>query len=123
MKLIQDNGHNDMCGGYSYNYKVVWGKYGTTVKDVLREIKEYTNSHSEFGKLEDYGYQQESKTNYYWGIYINDNIYLSKWSGENDRSKNHPYKKFYAGDETEEVIDVVGDGGWYCAVNFNIITK
>ena len=122
MELIQDNGHNEMCGGYSYNYEITWGKYGNTIHDVLKEIKEYTNNHESFKKIKDFGYQKSDGRNGNWGIYINRDIYLSTWLGENEDDLT-PWKHIYEGDETEEVINVTGNGGWYCAVNFNITTK
>ena len=119
MKLIQDEGHNEMCGGYSYNYEITWGKYGNTVHDVLKEIKEYTNTHSGFKKIKDFGCPQSNGN---WGIYINRDIYFSTWCGESEDNLTK-WKHMYEGDETEEVINITGDGGWYCAVNFRITTK
>ena len=36
MKIIEIGGHNEMCGGYSYDYEITFGKYGNTLKDVLK---------------------------------------------------------------------------------------
>ena len=36
MQVIETSGHNEMCGGYSYTYKVLCDT--NTVEDVLEEI-------------------------------------------------------------------------------------
>lgn len=123
MKIIEIGGHNEMCGGYSYDYEITFGKYGNTLKDVLKEIKEYTNEHS-FGRLGDFGNPDVDISGRHWGIYVNGDIYISSWVGEGQRaSKQKTYKSFYKGDESEIVTSICGDGGWYCGINIYITTN
>ena len=56
MELIQKSGHNEMCGGYSYDYEVKYS--GHTLKEVLEEIKEFTNNDKRFVKIDEYGYDE-----------------------------------------------------------------
>lgn len=119
MEIIEKNGHNDICGGYSYTYEITFGKYGYTLKDVLREIKEYSYEHS-FGCLGDFGNPNVKLGGNCWGIYINNAIYISGWVGEESRDKGHPWKSFYKGDESEIVTSIRGEGGWYSGINIYI---
>lgn len=120
MKIIEIGGHNEMCGGYSYDYEITFGKYGNTLKDVLKEIKEYSYEHS-FGHLGDFGNPDIDIDGRHWGIYVNGDIYISSWNGEGQRaSKQKNYKSFYEGDESEVVASIRGDGGWYCGINIYI---
>ena len=123
MKIIEIGGHNEMCGGYSYDYEITFGKYGNTLKDVLKEIKEYSYEHS-FGCLGDFGNPEIAIEGKYWGIYVNNKIYISGWAGENkNNAKRSLWKTFYEGDESEVVASIRGDGGWYCGINIYITTN
>ena len=55
-------------------------------------------------------------------IYVNNKIVESTWVGEKKEGETF-YKKWYHGPGTEKVLAVYGDGGWYCGINFNIITE
>ena len=120
MEIIEKGGHNEICGGYSYSYEITFGKYGNTLKDVLREIKEYTNEHS-FGRLGDFGNPDIGIEGCYWGIYVNGDIYISSWGNESPEYAPS-WKHFYEGDESEIVTSIYGDGGWCCGINININT-
>lgn len=120
MKIIEKGGHNEICGGYSYNYEITFGKYGNTLKDVLKEIKEYSYEHS-FGHLGDFGKPEIAIGGRCWGIYVNNEIYISGWVGENKNdTKTSTWKTFYEGDESEIVTSIIGEGGWYCGINIYI---
>ena len=75
MKIIEIGGHNEMCGGYSYDYEITFGKYGNTLKDVLKEIKEYSYEHS-FAGLSNFGNPNVDICGRHWGIYVNGDIYI-----------------------------------------------
>ena len=87
---------------------------GKTVKEVLNEIKEFTNGNFiSFDKCESFG------NNYgpcgAWGIYINGVPYIGTWNG---------WKNKYNGQyDNCKVEKVKISGGWYCAYDFYIITK
>lgn len=107
MKVIKTGGHNEMCGGYSYTYKVVLDFYDT-VEDALEEIREWR--------------KENANPKEPYGIYVNNKIVESTWVGEKKEGETF-YKKWYHGSGTEKVLAVHGDGGWYCGINFNIITE
>ena len=123
MKIIEIGGHNEICGGYSYDYEITFGKYGNTLKDILKEIKEYSYEHS-FGRLGDFGNPEIAIEGKYWGIYVNNEIYISGWAGENkNNTKRSLWKTFYESDESEVVASIRGDDGWYCGINIYITTN
>lgn len=122
MEIIKKGEHNEMCGGYSYSYEITFGKYGNTLKDVLKEIKEYSNEHS-FGRLGDFGNPNVDIDGRAWGIYVNGAIYISSWLSERSPEDAPSWKHFYEGDESETVTSIYGDGGWYCGINIHIDTN
>lgn len=120
MEINRISGHDEMCGGYRYEYEIKWGKYGNTLKDFLKELKEYSLEHS-FLRIGDFG--DPNKTNSFgrcWGIYVNDKVYISGWSGETPDDVGKTWRKFYDGDESEEVLEAHGSGGWCCGINIYI---
>ena len=121
MEIIEVGGHNEMCGGYSYSYEITFGKYGNTLKDVLKELKEYSYEHS-FGHLGDFGNPNIDIDGRHWGIYVNGDIYISSWGSERSPKDSPSWKHFYEGDESETVTSIYGDGGWYCGINIHIDT-
>ena len=121
MEIIEKGGHNEICGGYSYSYEITFGKYGNTLKDVLKEIKEYTNEHF-FGRLGDFGNPDVELSGNCWGIYVNNDIYISGWLSERSPEDAPSWNHFYTGDESETVTSIYGDGGWYCGINIYINT-
>lgn len=109
IKLNNVVGHNDMCGGYSYSGKVSFE--GTTVAEVLEEIKEFANNKQAHYIGDGFG-NPESKICDAWGIRINDIPYVGDWAG---------WKNEYRGEYDEEkVIEVRVSGGWYCFYDFDI---
>lgn len=122
MKIIEKGGHNEICGGYSYSYEITFGKYGNTLKDVLKEIKEYSYEHS-FAGLADFGNPNVDIFGHHWGIYVNGDIYISSWRHERSPQDTPSWKYFYEGDESEIVTSIRGDGGWYCGINIYITTN
>lgn len=122
MKIIEKGGHNEICGGYSYSYEITFGKYGNTLKDVLKEIKEYSYEHS-FAGLGDFGNPNVDIFGHHWGIYVNGDIYISSWRHERSPQDTPSWKHFYKGDESEIVTSIRGDGGWYCGINIYITTN
>ena len=121
MQVIYTGTHPEMCSGESNSYKIVFDAINPTVKDVLQEIKEYTNKDSMFQYLAD-GYGcKDNRCCGCWGIYIDNKIFISGWAGE-DRKNPNTWKDFYEGNQQEEVISCYGDGGWYCGINFYITT-
>ena len=121
MEIIKKDEHNDMCGGYSYYYEITFGKYGNTLKDVLKEIKEYSYKYS-FAHLGNFGNPNVNITCRHWGIYVNGDIYISSWEGERSPKDAPSWATFYEGDESETVMSITGDGGWYCGINIYIKT-
>lgn len=122
MEIIEKGGHNEICGGYSYSYEITFGKYGNTLKDVLKEIKEYSYEHS-FAGLGNFGNPNIDICGRHWGIYVNGDIYISSWRHEKSLKDNPSWKHFYEGDESEIVTSIRGDGGWYCGINIYITTN
>lgn len=102
---------NTICGGISYDYDIEVN--GSTVAEVLEEIKEYTRNDKSFGVIGEYGCDPAEFGNA-WGIYIDGKTYISKWLGD---------EKTYKGDCTEKVEYVKGRGGWYCGINIDILTE
>lgn len=116
IKIINIKGHNEMCGGYSYSGDCVFD--GKTVKDVLKEIKEYTNNHPSmsFKKINGYGNDDDGFGNA-WKICIEDKVYLNGWL-------NNHYDQQYNGEyDNNEVESIKINGGWYCAYDFHIKVK
>lgn len=112
MKVIQKSGHQEMCGGYSYDYTINCDS--RNLEDVLKEIKEYTNKDEDnfnFTKIDDFGKDGGTEN---WGIYIDKKIYKSSWS--------EPFwKELYTDKLSGKIVtSISGSGGWYCAVNFYI---
>ncbi len=112
MIKLNTTGHTDLCGGYSYSGTVSFS--GTTVAEVLQEIREFSQDKQArylgngFGNLKSEGCDN-------WRIAINDSIFLTSWNNE------HPdYNGYY---DTFPVDRVEVYGGWYCFYNFTIITK
>ena len=110
MQVIETGGHNEMCGGYSYTYKVLCDT--NTAEDVLEEIKEYTSQDRQFKRKGEFGCNDNGGA---WGIYINHKVYISTWLGQEPNYDPEDLKK--------EVKYVYGSGGWYCAIDFDIITE
>lgn len=120
MEINRIGSHDEICSGYSYDYEIKWGKYGNTLKDFLKELKEYSLEQS-FRRLDDFGDPNKtSPFGGYWGIYVNDKIYRSLWLGERNKEELPDYRKFYDGDESEEVLEAHGGGGWCCGINIYI---
>ena len=99
MEVIQKSGHNEMCGGYSYDYEVKYS--GHTLKEVLEEIKEFTNNDKRFVKIDEYGYAPNVSCGA-WAIYIDNKIYKSAWIKQ-------PWHKYYTDEITyQHVASVKG---------------
>jgi len=112
MIKLEVQGHNDICGGYSYDgYASFEGK---TVKEVLEEIKEYAKDRSAEYIGEGFGNKNSPGCDC-WGIKINDIPYVGGWVGW-ENGYNHEFDN-----ETVDKIKVYG--GWYCFYNFLIYTK
>lgn len=105
MKVSKTGGHPEMCGGWSNIYTIEL-ENEITVKDVVNAIYEYQ--------------KKNNKNNEPYGIYINGNIFESMWIGERSKEELSSYKKIYEGNGNERVINVRGEGGWYCGVSFYI---
>jgi hypothetical protein len=111
MKVIEKSGHNEMCGGYSYTYDVEY--FGHTLKEVLKEIKEFTNNDERFVKIDEYGYSPNVICGA-WAIHINDKIYKSAWIKQS-------WDKYFTDEIADQIVkSVKGSGGWYCAIDFYI---
>ena len=91
---------------------------GKNVKEVLQEIKEYTNNskNGKCAKIGEFGNDKNSIGNH-WDIIINDKIYISS------RSKNSWRKQYQGEYDNCEVESISVSGGWYCAYDFYIKTK
>ncbi len=72
MIKLNVQGHNDMCGGYSYSGQVSFD--GKTVKEVLDEIREYAKDKDAHYLGDGFG-NPESKSCDAWRIRIDDIIY------------------------------------------------
>ena len=114
MEVIQKSGHNEMCSGYSYDYEVKYS--GHILKEVLEEIKEFTNNDKRFVKIDEYGYAPNISCGA-WAIYIDNKIYKSAWNKQS-------WHKYYTDEIAyQPVASVKGRGGWYCAIDFYITLK
>ena len=112
MTLENLKGHNELCGGYSYSGEASFS--GTTVKEVLEEIKEFVKG-KDAGYIGD-GFGNKDKTFCSsWGIRINEIPYVGNWAGWKNKY-GHQFDDY-------EVEKVSVDGGWYCFYDFYIITK
>ena len=113
MIKLNVTGHNDMCGGYSYSGNVYYS--GTTVKDVLKEIKEYAKDRKAEYIGDGFGNKNCNSIGICWGITINDVPYVGSWAGWENKYK-HEYDDYI-------VTEVRVNGGWYCFYDFNIKCK
>lgn len=111
MKIIQTNGHNEICNGYSYNYQILLEHPHELTINFLKELKEYTNQNPNFCALGEFGCKEGKGA---WSIYINDNIYLSAW--------NNQIPSYNKKDLMEPIKFVIGKGGWYSGINIYIYT-
>lgn len=93
-------GHNEMCGGYSYEFDVTPSHYGT-VAEALDEIREYRAMRAGKG-----AYRITIRKGF-------DNyIVESTWIGDECN---------YHGECDNDLVNIIfGDGGWYCDINFYI---
>ena len=91
---------------------------GKSVKEVLQEIKEYTNNteNREFAKIGEFGNSKEPCGNH-WEIIINDKEYITS------RGKSWWRKQYQGENDNCEVESITINGGWYCAYDFYIKTK
>ena len=106
---------------YSHDYKITYTS--KTVREVLEEIKEYTNHDKRFGRLREFGHPESPRFGNCWVIYINNKIYLSCWVGESPDNLSL-YKEMYdEADLDKKVSFITGNGGWYCGININIYTE
>ena len=111
MEVIEKSGHPEICSGYSYSYEVKYS--GHYLKDVLQEIKEFTNNDKSFKQIDEYGYSPNVICGA-WAIYINDKIYKSAWNPQ-------PWDKYFTDEITNQTVrSVRGEGGWYSAIDFYI---
>ena len=102
---------NECCGGLSYHGTAEF--QGTTVKEVLEEIKEFSK-----GVADDIGEGFGTPNKHMgaaWGIYVNDVPYLGDWNGWRNKYR-HEY-------DDEKVLEVKVDGGWYCFYDFRIVSE
>lgn len=114
MKLITKK-YADMGGGEN-NIGYATFKEGSTVKDVLEEIRKFSQEqHRAKPRQIASGFGVNGGTEN-WAIYIDDELYCSSW-GESWR------KTYYGGKEDRIVEKIEVDGGWYSWYNFNIVTK
>lgn len=89
---------------------------GKTVKEVLEEIKEFTNnSNIHFRKIEDYGNNDSDFDCDAWSITIDRIDYLGCWSNWVNKYKGQL--------DNKKVKEVKVSGGWYCAYDFEIFTE
>lgn len=102
-------GHDDICGGYSYSGTASFD--GTTVAEVLDEIREYAQNRSARYLGEGFG-NPKSEMCDCWGIRINNIPYLGGWCGWKNEYR-HEY-------DEEKVIEVRVSGGWCCFYDFDI---
>lgn len=112
MQVIETGGHNEMCGGYAYDYKVICEN--NIVADVIEEIKQYTLQDNGFRRKGEFG-TCDGLSGGAWGIYINHKTYISTWLGQEPN--------YNPEDLNKEVDYIYGIGGWYCAIDFYISTK
>lgn len=112
MEIINTGGHNEMCAGYAYDYKVICDE--NTVADVIEEIKRYTSKDPQFQRIGEFGCSDKTHGGA-WGIYINHKTYISCWVGQEPN--------YNPEDLNKEVDYIYGTGGWYCAIDFYIKTK
>ena len=107
--------------GFSYFKVENWGKFGNTLEDVLKEIKEYTENDIRFRDLGEGFGCPASRCNNAWAIYIETDhklkVYKSCW-----RADDTLWEK-YNGNESEVVKSIYGSGDWYCAIDFHIIIE
>ncbi len=116
MIKLNVTGHNDMCGGYQYSGNVSFE--GTTVKEVLDEIREYAKDKDAHYLGDGFG-NPNSKCIDCWSITIDGIIYWSNWA----KQSWEKYKTYDHSLDDLVVDKVTADGGWYCFYNFRISTK
>lgn len=114
IQIINVKTHAEICSGLTYSGNVLFE--GETVKEVLEEIKQYTNGKAggmKFMKIDDFGNDDEHGSNA-WAITINHIPYIGGWLGWEN--------KYHGEFDNLKVKSVNVNGGWYCAYDFNIIT-
>lgn len=116
MIKLNVQGHNDMCGGYSYSGRVSFD--GKTVKEVLDEIREYAKDKDAHYLGDGFG-NPNSKYCDAWCISIDNTIYWNSWISQS-------WNKYGVYDHSLDnliVKDIRVNGGWYCFYDFEIITN
>lgn len=116
MITLNIEGHNDMCGGYSYSGTASFE--GKTVKEVLDEIREYAKDKDAHYLGDGFG-NPKSNNSDAWRIEIDGVIYWNSWVPSNWET----YKKYTNELDNLYVDKIIVNGGWYCFYNFEIITK
>ena len=102
-------GHDDICGGYSYSGTASFE--GSTVAEVLQEIREFAKDKDSLYIGDGFGRDKDGFA-CCWGIRINGIPYVGGWAGwKND------YRHEY---DEERVVEVRVSGGWYCFYDFYI---
>lgn len=99
--------HNEMCGGYSYDFEVTTNC--KTVGELIKEIEQ------ENAKEKNDGYH----TKYSWAIYKLTNswnalpLHIGSYWGTDSRD----HSKY----DNEKIIKTYGQGGWYCPIEIVIV--
>lgn len=89
---------------------------GKTVKEVLEEIKEYSQQEWANYLGDDFGRLNGNKG--FWSINVDNKIYKSSWPSDL-RNKN----LYHNENDNDEVSYIEVNGDYYCWYNFNIYTK
>ena len=109
MIKLNVSGHDDICGGYCYSGTASFE--GSTVAEVLQEIREFARNRDAHYLGEGFGNPKSDFCNA-WGIRINGIPYVGDWNGWQNKYR-HEY-------DEEKVIEVRVSGGWYCFYDFYI---
>ena len=116
MIKLNVQGHDDMCGGHSYDgYASFEGK---TVKEVLDEIREFAKDKDAHYLGDGLGNPNSNSCDA-WCIRIDDVVYWNSWV----KNSWNTYKEYHSILDDLLVDKIFVHGGWYCFYDFEIYTK
>lgn len=117
MITLNVEGHNEMCGGYSYSGTALFE--GKTVKEVLDEIREFAKDKHAYCLGDGFGNPDSPKFGGAWMITIDGIIYWNGWIPQ----KWWKFGTYSKELDNIEVKEIKVHGGWCCFYDFEIITK